>query len=448
MKIINTPIKDIQTSASLERASKKFLKIFFLIFLSAVIFKSSAQVVEWQRSYTPPVNASDEDWFYDMKPSYNSGVQDGYIACGYAGSGIVTPIEDDITSPKYDELHTSTRKKGTSHHLITKLDLNGNVVWYVNNTSRGEFLSKVIQTSDGNYVVTGTTFTVGLEKYNPVASNTAGVSYTSTKAQKRGYLAKYDQDGSLLWEYTYGLVSGSSPSLAADSSVQLWNLIETEDGGIMMVGFGTNGHHYARYEYNSTVNHSADMNSIAIFKTNANGILQWTKAIGGFRDMKAYGISRLGSDYIITGGTLDENLGSYPNTTGSDYYSVSAVYVVKFTGSSSAPSTPDDYYINTSADGKSEFSTDVTFDNAGDIIVPAVVEATVGYHDAHGIGKGKIYKLDYSTLNIVSTYSLTGLTLCAYDLKFGVCSTTDGGFAVTTSNQIALSFRLALFKYT
>ena len=368
-----------------------------------------------------------------MKPSYNSGVQDGYIACGYAGSGVKYLSTPKSTGIAYDELHTSIREKGTSHHLITKLDLNGNVVWYVNNTSRSEFLSKVIQTSDGNYVVAGTTTTEGLEKYNPTSSNTAGVSYSSSIAHKRGYLAKYDQNGSLLWEYTYGLVSSSLPTEAAEHSVQLWNLLETEDGGIMSVGYGIDGHAYPHYLENDDSSYTSEFNLIAIFKTNANGILQWKKAIGGYTDMKAYGISRLGSDYIITGGALEENVGTYPFTTGSTYYSYSYTYVMKFTGSSSAPSTPDDYYINTSAAGKSEFSTDVTFDNAGDIIVPAVVEATVGYYDAHGIGKGKIYKLDYGTLNIVSTYSLTGLTLCAYDLKFGVCPTTDGGFAVTTS---------------
>jgi hypothetical protein len=317
MKNFNSMLPKVQRTISQVIENKLLLNLFFLFLLICFVSKSSAQVVEWQRSYTPPVNASDEDWFYDMKPSYNSGVQDGYIACGYAGSGVVTPIEDDITSPQYDELHTSTRKKGTSHHLITKLDLNGNVVWYVNNTSRGEFLSKVIQTSDGNYVVTGTTTTVGLEKYNPVASNTAGVSYTSTKAQKRGYLAKYDQNGSLLWEYTYGLVSSSLPAEAAEHSVQLWNLLETEDGGIMSVGYGIDGHTYPHYLENDDSSYTSEMNLIAIFKTNANGILQWKKAIGGYTDMKAYGISRLGSDYIITGGALEENVGTHAFTTGS-----------------------------------------------------------------------------------------------------------------------------------
>ncbi len=228
MILFNKKNISTETPVSVERESSLFLKCFLVLSFFLLNQQLKSQVIEWQRTYHPEDNAKalDEDWFYDIKPSHSgtSGPQDGYIAVGYAGSGVVAISPPTaLAAVEYEELHTSIRKKGTSHQLLTKLDLNGNIMWYVE-SSRSEFISKVIQTSDGNYVVAGTT-TTGITKYNPTSTNTTGTTIASTPAKKRGYLAKYNTSSTLLWEYTYGLEDYASDSTnAVRSSMQLWDL--------------------------------------------------------------------------------------------------------------------------------------------------------------------------------------------------------------------------------
>ncbi len=149
--------------------------------------------------------------------------------------------------------------------FLIKTDANGNVSWA--KTYGGtdwDVAYSVQQTSDGGYIVAGWT-----------GSFSAGIS--------DAFLIKTDANGNVSWAKTYG---GTNSDYA--SSVQ-----QTSDGGYIVAGwtesFGAGG-------------------DIFLFKTDANGNVQWAKIYGGtFWDIDYIASSvQQTSDggYIVAGGIL------------------------------------------------------------------------------------------------------------------------------------------------
>ncbi len=104
---------------------------------------------------------------------------------------------------------TDSYGNGSKDLLIIKLDKNGNLMWSkVYGGAGSENAYTVIETSDGGYIVAGATDSFG-----------AGLN--------DGWLIKIDNNGTIVWEKTYG---GSANDI-------LWSVKETQDGGFVATGY-------------------------------------------------------------------------------------------------------------------------------------------------------------------------------------------------------------------
>jgi len=124
----------------------------------------------------------------------------------------------------------------------------------------GDLGASVQQTSDGGYIITGSTTSFGAGNWDV-------------------YLIKTDSTGSTLWMKTYGKASGDD-----GRSVQ-----QTSDGGYIIAG-GT-------YSAGSST-------QVYLIKTNSSGDIRWTQEYGGTSEDESYSVRQTSDGgYIIAGTT-------------------------------------------------------------------------------------------------------------------------------------------------
>jgi hypothetical protein len=133
---------------------------------------------------------------------------------------------------------TSSFGAGSADMYVVKLDANGNVIW--TKTIGGgsdDGAASIIQSSDGGYVVAGSSDSFGAGSYDI-------------------YVVKLDSSGNVIWTKTIG---GSDWDVAR-------SIIQSSDGGYVVAGytgsFGAGG-------------------DIYVVKLDSGGNVQWTKTIGG-----------------------------------------------------------------------------------------------------------------------------------------------------------------------
>jgi hypothetical protein len=128
---------------------------------------------------------------------------------------------------------------GYSDIFLIKTDANGNVQWAKTyGGTNDDWAYSVQQTSDGGYIMAGTTWSFG-----------AGWGDI--------FLIKTDANGNLQWAKTYG---GGSYDYA-------YSVQQTFDGGYIVAG--------------TTASFSAGNYDIFLIKTDAKGNIQWAKTYGG-----------------------------------------------------------------------------------------------------------------------------------------------------------------------
>ncbi|ARU63627.1 hypothetical protein CBW65_23375 [Tumebacillus avium] len=222
--------------------------------------------------------------------------------------------------------------------FLMKTDAGGNSIWEKNfggaKTDIAGESGSVQQTTDGGYVVVGTTWTYSNELYNSnvylIRTDANGnqkwyKTYGSTKTDMGysvqqtsdggfiiggryeystdgdAYLVKTDMLGNLTWQRTYG-GTGSDYGYTAE---------QTADGGYILGGY---------YSFSTT-----DFDMYAV-KTDAYGALQWQQSYGGALGELANSIHQTSDGGYILGG--------YTETfaqTNRDYYLVRLGYPTALT---------------------------------------------------------------------------------------------------------------------
>ena len=152
---------------------------------------------------------------------------------------------------------------------LIKTDSSGNAAWTKTfggaNTDIGQ---SVKQTTDGGYIVTGWTDSIG-----------AGLTDV--------YLIKTDSSGNAAWTKTFG--GGNY-----DDSRSVW---QTSDGGYIIAG--------------STLSFGAGFSDIYLIKTDATGNEQWNETFGGTQNDYGYCAQETtDGGYIIAGDTSSYGAGS------------------------------------------------------------------------------------------------------------------------------------------
>ena len=139
----------------------------------------------------------------------------------------------------------TTPATGGRQILLVKTDSSGNVIWSQTYGGPGDTeANAVIQASDGNYAVAGTTDSAGA----------GGLDF---------YLMKVNSNGVMIWNQTYG---GPGDDTA-------YSLVQTSDGGYALTGYS--------YSF------SDGYNNFWLVKTDANGTMQWSQTYDGGSDSEA-----------------------------------------------------------------------------------------------------------------------------------------------------------------
>lgn len=226
----------------------------------------------------------------------------------------------------------------TFKYWIIKLDLNGNIEWekFIGNDSNTNdfFSNKLFQTSDGNYIITGTNqrsdasdyasivklnqngqllwkrdydfYLYGYKMKDSYLTDSQGVVFcgdANIDGQHDYSLAEIDSDGNLLWQNTYGGGLNDIP----------YKIIETTDGGVIAAGTTAGdvpGHH--------------GQSDIWAIKVDDTGELIWQKSLGGSSSDFLYdynfqliptddGGCMFNTSTFSTDGDISQNFGGYDN---------------------------------------------------------------------------------------------------------------------------------------
>ncbi|HXS37791.1 MAG TPA: T9SS type A sorting domain-containing protein [Flavipsychrobacter sp.] len=202
----------------------------------------------------------------DIAYSIATTTDGGYIAAGTTSSN-----DGDVKG-----LH------GNEDMWIVRLSSGGAILWQkCLGGSRGDGAYAIQQTTDGGYIVAGTT--------NSTDGDVTGL-HDTTAGYNDMWVVKLDDTGAIIWQKCLG---GSYSELA-------YSIQQTKDGGYIVAGF-TNSD-----DGDVAGLHSASgvLGDYWIVKLNDTGGIQWQKCLGGSLDDQAYSIQQTkDGGYIIAGMT-------------------------------------------------------------------------------------------------------------------------------------------------
>jgi hypothetical protein len=208
----------------------------------------------WQRT----IGGSEDDRLY----SINKTSDGGYILGGIS--------ESNISGDKTEN------NIGFKNYWIVKLDENGSIQWQ--NTIGGnirDYLKKVVQTSDGGYIIGGYSDS---QMFGDKTENAMG-SYDY-------WVVKLDSSGEIQWENTIG---GNGEDI-------LYDIIQTNDDGYLLAGSSNSNISFDKTE------DSKGMKDYWLVKLNDQGVKQWDKTIGGNSGDILYSIILTSDNGLLLGG--------------------------------------------------------------------------------------------------------------------------------------------------
>jgi hypothetical protein len=304
--------------------------------------------------------------------------------------------------------------------FLLKVDSNGYTEWFrAYNLSDATIGYSVIQTSDGGYAVTG-------ELQNDTIGNSVA------------FLMKTDIDGNGEWYQTYD----TTYSVGLD-------LAQTFDDGFVISGAIENGSYY---------------DQMRLFKTSANGTLEWSQIYGGTVGFSVVATSDGG--YAVTGSI--ENWTTYEqdvflvktDASGNEMWNQTynanseieaAAYSLIITGDGGFAMSGYSYgapdyetkalIIKTDDNGVLEWNQ--TYNEEAESYLYSLIQTSDGGYAATGLAYS--YTADYDSVATLLRVSSNGTlqwqqtyTQAGQSMARAVNQTANGGFACRMSNQITV----------
>ncbi|QMU31032.1 T9SS type A sorting domain-containing protein [Adhaeribacter radiodurans] len=221
----------------------------------------------------------------DLLTSLQQTNDGGYILGGYSFSG----KSGDKSEANRD--NKNNIEFLTGDYWIVKLNANGNKLWdkTIGGDSRDE-LQLIRQTSDGGYIVGGTSLS---NKSGDKSENTIGTKDTDTGDY---WVVKLKADGTKAWDNTIGGSRGDKLS-----SVQ-----QTNDGGYLVGGSSESDISGDKTEDNKE---AANFNSSDywIVKLTSNGKKAWDKTLGGENNDELRSLQQTNDGGYILGGSSNSD---------------------------------------------------------------------------------------------------------------------------------------------
>ena len=259
---------------------------------------------------------------------------------------------------------TNSSGAGSNDAWVFKLNSTGSIIWQ--KSYGGPYYddaASIQQTADGGYIAAGTTYSFGAQTGD-------------------FWLLRLNSDGSIAWQKTYG----------GTGDDEAYCVRQTADGGYIVAGttnsFGTIGY------------------DIWLLKLYANGSIAWSKTYGGSYDDKAYSVQQTtDGGYIVAGSTNSFDGGSYDHA-----------WLLKLN------STGGITWQNTYGGYRNDEASSVQQTADGGYIVAGDTNSSgAGYDDFW------VFKLN-SNGSLVWSYTYGGAS--DYDDAYSIEQTADGGYIV------------------
>jgi uncharacterized delta-60 repeat protein len=245
---------------------------------------------------------------------------------------------------------------------VVKLDSGGNVEWTKTIGGSGsDGALSIIQSSDGGYVVAGYTSSFGAGGYD-------------------FYIVKLDSSGNVIWTKTIG----------GRFNDEAWSIIQSSDGGYVVAGY--------------TSSFRLGDRDIYVVKLDSSGNVIWTKTIGGGNlDYALSIIQSSDGGYVVAGYTVSFGAGWMD------------IYVVKLDSSGNV------IWTKTISGSGNDAALSIIQSSDGGYVV-------AGYTSSFGAGYEDIYivKLD-SSGNVIWTKTIGGSDS---DRAYSIIQSSDGGYVV------------------
>ncbi len=242
--------------------SKFFIVVAIIMFFCTPLILS-AQIspnIDWQRC----IGGTNIDYPYNTVATRDGG--NIVVGCTYSNNGDVQSSTTDIM-------------KG----WVVKLDQSGQIQWsrIIESVNYGSVLKSVIESSDGNFIVVG-------------SSNSLNFS---SILRSNALAMKLSKSGDIIWQKVYG----------GSSSDQFTSIVENkfEGGGFLLSGIASSKDGDVKGRHPSVSEDSAD---VWIVKITNNGDIEWQKCLGGSKGENEGAIIQMqDGGYLFAGNTSSDD---------------------------------------------------------------------------------------------------------------------------------------------